>query len=88
MSKTLVKFKEETSSKFGKKPKDRSIQELFNSGAIILDKQSGPTSHQEVDCLKKLMNIKKVGHSGTLDPKVTGVLVSGLGKGTRLILIY
>jgi H/ACA ribonucleoprotein complex subunit 4 len=63
----------------------RSINELFEKGFIVLDKDAGPTSHQCVDNLKKVLSIEKAGHSGTLDPQVTGVLVTGLGKATRLM---
>lgn len=81
----LVKVDEETSNKFGKKPEDRTLEELFERGVINLDKDSGPTSHQVVDYIKSILMIPKAGHSGTLDPKVTGVLLVGLGKATRLM---
>ncbi|MCA9459198.1 MAG: RNA-guided pseudouridylation complex pseudouridine synthase subunit Cbf5 [Nanoarchaeota archaeon] len=81
----LIKKNEKSSKKYGKEPYDRTIEELFETGVIILDKHSGPTSHQEVDNLKKVLKIDKAGHSGTLDPKVTGVLLIGLGRATRLM---
>jgi len=81
----LIKSNEKTDSKFGKKPTKRNFKEILEKGIIIIDKNSGPTSHQIVDNLKKILGIKKAGHSGTLDPKVTGVLVCGLGKGTKLM---
>ncbi len=81
----IVKFKDKPSKKYGKNPYERSFDELLNKGVVVIDKHEGPTSHMIVDMLKKILNVKKAGHSGTLDPKVTGVLVIGLGKGTKLM---
>lgn len=81
----VMKHNEKVNSKYGINPIDRSIDELLNSGFVNLDKDSGPTSHVATDNLKKVLDIKKAGHSGTLDPKVTGVLLIGLGKATRLM---
>lgn len=81
----LIKHDEMPSDKFGKNPHERTIDELLEKGAIIVDKSSGPTSHLETDHLKKALGIDKAGHSGTLDPSVTGVLLIGLGKATRLM---
>lgn len=81
----LIKHDEQPSEKFGKDPYDRTIDELLDKGAIIIDKSSGPTSHQETDHVKKVLEIEKAGHSGTLDPAVTGVLLMGLGRATRLM---
>ncbi|MEM4500392.1 MAG: RNA-guided pseudouridylation complex pseudouridine synthase subunit Cbf5 [Candidatus Woesearchaeota archaeon] len=68
----------------GKYPDERSVEELLNSGIIIIDKPEGPTSHQVSSFVRDLLNVK-CGHSGTLDPKVSGVLPIALGKGTRLL---
>ena len=76
---------DKTSKKYGCEPNNRTIDELLNSGMIVVDKDSGPTSRQTATYLKKVLKIDKVGHSGTLDPKVTGVLVCGLGRATRLM---
>ena len=81
----LINKKSKTSSKFGCEPFKRSLNELFDKGIVMIDKDSGPTSHQTTDSLKKVLKIDKAGHSGTLDPKVTGVLVCGLGRATRLM---
>ncbi len=81
----LVKFKEKTSSKSGKNPYERTITELLDNGVIIIDKDAGPTSHTTADTVKKILKIEKAGHSGTLDPMVTGVLLIGLGRATRLM---
>src|SRR6266581_7170156 len=53
-------------------------------GAILVDKPSGPTSHDVVDAIRRKFGIKKVGHCGTLDPNATGLLIIVLGKATRL----
>ena len=53
-------------------------------GAIVIDKPSGPTSHDVVDAIRRQFGIKKVGHCGTLDPNATGLLVIVLGRGTKL----
>jgi len=53
-------------------------------GAILIDKPSGPTSHDVVDAIRRKFDIKKVGHCGTLDPAATGLLIIVLGRGTKL----
>src|SRR5882724_4288919 len=53
-------------------------------GAILVDKPSGPTSHDVVDAIRRQFKIKKVGHCGTLDPNATGLLIIVLGRGTKL----
>ena len=53
-------------------------------GIIIVNKPSGYTSHTIVSKIRKKFNIKKVGHTGTLDPLATGVLPILLGSGTKL----
>src|ERR1041385_2953529 len=53
-------------------------------GALLIDKPSGPTSHDVVDVIRRKFGIKKVGHCGTLDPNATGLLIIVLGRGTKL----
>src|SRR5687767_15827077 len=53
-------------------------------GALLIDKPSGPTSHDVVDAIRRKFRIKKVGHCGTLDPAATGLLIIVLGKATKL----
>ncbi|MCD6253541.1 MAG: tRNA pseudouridine(55) synthase TruB [Thermotogae bacterium] len=55
------------------------------NGILLIDKPSGPTSHDVVDQVRRKLGIKKVGHAGTLDPIATGLLVLGIGKGTRIL---
>jgi H/ACA ribonucleoprotein complex subunit 4 len=68
----------------------RTIEQLLNYGLILLDKPPGPTSHETVAWTKRLLKIPKIGHSGTLDPQVSGVLPLGLGEATKAlgILLY
>src|SRR5213076_1631842 len=54
-------------------------------GLLLVDKQSGWTSHDVVGKVRRLAATRKVGHAGTLDPMATGVLVLGIGRATRLL---
>lgn len=83
--KVLVKSDAETSDKFGCYPEKRPASELVNYGVINIDKPSGPTSHQVSAYVQKILGLKKSGHSGTLDPKVTGVLPVAIGRATRVV---
>ncbi len=58
------------------------------SGLIILDKPSGPTSFDCVELVRKIFNVEKAGHTGTLDPKVTGVLLILLGESRKLAPLF
>ncbi len=55
-----------------------------NDGLLLVDKPSGPTSHDIVAQIRRRFRIAKVGHGGTLDPMATGLLVILLGKGTKI----
>jgi H/ACA ribonucleoprotein complex subunit 4 len=81
----ITKYDDTINESLGKNPYDRSLHELLEQGYINIDKDAGPTSHQVADHLKKLLGNSKTGHSGTLDPQVTGVLLCGLGGATRLM---
>jgi len=54
-------------------------------GIALVDKPQGPTSHRIVGMARKALGLKKVGHAGTLDPMATGLLVLGVGPGTKLL---
>ena len=54
-------------------------------GLLAIDKPAGITSHDVVDRVRRLLHERKVGHSGTLDPDATGVLLLGVGDATRLL---
>lgn len=83
--KTLTKKEGTTSDKHGCIPEERNIQDLINLGIININKPSGPTSHQVSAYVQKILNLNKSGHSGTLDPKVTGVLPVALSDATRIV---
>jgi len=53
-------------------------------GVLLVDKTSGPTSHDVVEKFRRRSRVKKVGHTGTLDPLATGLLVLCVGRATRL----
>jgi len=53
-------------------------------GILLIDKPSGITSHDVVDDIRKKSGIKRIGHTGTLDPNATGLLILCLGKATKL----
>ena len=54
------------------------------NGIIIIDKPLGRTSHDMVYVMRKMTGIKKVGHTGTLDPEATGVLPVCIGSATKV----
>ncbi len=81
----IIKAETETREYYGKAPENRTIPELLDSGVVIVDKPSGPTSHQVSAWVRDMLGIEKAGHSGTLDPNVTGVLPVALGDGTKLV---
>lgn len=56
----------------------------MTNGLVIIDKPKGYTSHDVVNCVRKIYDTKKVGHTGTLDPDATGVLPICIGNMTRL----
>lgn len=68
----------------GHNPIKRPITEYLKYGIINLDKPSNPSSHEVVAWIKRILKVEKTGHSGTLDPKVTGCLIICLNRATRL----
>ncbi|MDP4012506.1 MAG: RNA-guided pseudouridylation complex pseudouridine synthase subunit Cbf5 [Candidatus Nanoarchaeia archaeon] len=81
----IVKKKAVTSPDYGSEPDKRSVEQLINYGVVNINKPAGPTSHQISAYVKNILGIDKAGHSGTLDPNVTGVLPVALAKGTRVV---
>ncbi|KAK4154576.1 centromere/microtubule binding protein CBF5 [Chaetomidium leptoderma] len=69
----------------GSSPYKRDIKSYVSSGVINLDKPSNPSSHEVVAWLKRMLRVEKTGHSGTLDPKVTGCLIVCIDRATRLV---
>ena len=74
-----------TDDNFGTYYDKRTVEQLLNYGIILLDKPPGPTSHETVAWTKRILKIPKIGHSGTLDPQVSGVLPLGLGEATKAL---
>src|SRR5690606_12195364 len=54
-------------------------------GFLVVDKSSGMTSHDVVARVRRAVGVRKVGHAGTLDPMATGVVVTAIGRVTRLL---
>lgn len=89
--KTVVLDEETTDPGYGSSPSSRPLAALLEYGLVPLDKPRGPTSHEVVAWTRKLLGVEKAGHSGTLDPPVSGVLPIGLGQSTRalsLLLLF
>ena len=74
----------ETDPRFGYDIDKRPISLLLNYGIVNLDKPAGPSSHEVSAFVRKILELKKAGHSGTLDPKVTGVLSVALNRATKI----
>ncbi|MEK7189215.1 MAG: tRNA pseudouridine(55) synthase TruB [Patescibacteria group bacterium] len=58
------------------------------NGFLLANKTSGPTSHDAIYQLRKILGIKKIGHAGTLDPFAEGLLLVGIGEATKLLRHY
>lgn len=85
--KRIIKVQAKTNLNYGKAPEERSVKELLGNGFIILDKPSGPTSHQIDSWIKNFLDVERVGHGGTLDPNATGVLPIAIGDATRALQV-
>ncbi|XP_058102644.1 H/ACA ribonucleoprotein complex subunit 4-like [Magnolia sinica] len=69
----------------GFSPLKRPLAEYIRYGILNLDKPSNPSSHEVVAWIKRILRVDKTGHSGTLDPKVTGNLIVCIDRATRLV---
>lgn len=69
----------------GHNPLKRPLYDYIRYGVINLDKPANPSSHEVVAWLKRMLRVDKTGHSGTLDPKVTGNLIVCIDRATRLV---
>lgn len=58
---------------------------MLSYGVINLDKPANPSSHEVVAWIRRILRVEKTGHSGTLDPKVTGCLIVCVDRATRLV---
>lgn len=70
---------------YGCTPHKRELSEYIKSGFINLDKPCNPSSHEVVAWIKRILRVSKTGHSGTLDPKVSGCLIVCIERATRLV---
>ena len=61
------------------------LNELLRCSFVAIDKPRGPSSHEVAAWARKILGVEKSGHSGTLDPNVSGVLPVGIGKATKLL---
>lgn len=88
--KALVRAHDYTDPSHGCNPEDRPLPQHLKFGVINLDKPRGPTSHEVVSWVERILEVGKAGHGGTLDPKVSGVLpiaLQGATKLTRTLLL-
>ncbi|KAM1419627.1 hypothetical protein ACFXTO_023151 [Malus domestica] len=69
----------------GFSPLKRPLAEYIRYGVLNLDKPANPSSHEVVAWIKRILRVEKTGHSGTLDPKVTGNLIVCIDRATRLV---
>ncbi len=80
----VVRAEDVTSPIHGMAPQNRTLEDLLKSGIVNVDKPPGPSSHEVVSWVKRILGVARAGHSGTLDPKVTGCLPVMLGNGTKI----
>lgn len=83
--KRLVRLEAATDPKYGKPPAERTLDELLERGVVPLDKPAGPTSHQVAAWLRNALQVRAIGHGGTLDPNVTGALPVTLNSGVKAV---
>ncbi|KAJ9273513.1 hypothetical protein DTO212C5_587 [Paecilomyces variotii] len=83
--KLLVRTGHFTPIPAGCTPYKRDLKSYISSGVINLDKPANPSSHEVVAWMKRILRVEKTGHSGTLDPKVTGCLIVCIDRATRLV---
>ncbi len=80
----ILKASDSTNPEYGFESLDNlPIEYLLKNGVIALDKPSGPTSHEVATWVRKILQVERVGHGGTLDPAVTGILPTGIGNATK-----
>ncbi|MHA2361592.1 MAG: RNA-guided pseudouridylation complex pseudouridine synthase subunit Cbf5 [Candidatus Thorarchaeota archaeon] len=80
----ILKAEESTNPEYGYSSlDDLPLEHLLQNGIVILDKPSGPTSHEVATWVRKILKSDRAGHSGTLDPAVTGILPLGIGNATK-----
>jgi len=70
---------------YGTAPSDRPILEYIDKGVVVINKPSGPTSHEIAAYVRDILGVSVAGHSGSLDPGVTGIQPVMIGKATRAV---
>jgi H/ACA ribonucleoprotein complex subunit 4 len=83
-----TKAEDTTDPKFGHLPSERPANQYIQYGTINLDKPAGPTSHEVAAWVKRIMHLNAIGHGGTLDPKVTGILPITLEDSTKVVQAF
>lgn len=78
----------QTDPRFGQPPRERTIEDRLKSSVINFDKPPNVNSHQITAYLKKTMKLDKVGHGGTLDPNVSGLLPIAIGRATPIARVW
>ena len=63
----------------------KTMSQDWTGGVLLVDKSGGPSSFDVIRKIRKNLRIKKVGHTGTLDPMATGLMVVCLGHATRVV---
>ncbi len=81
----LIRAQDVTDPHHGCDPSKRSIKEHLRLGIVNLDKPVGPTSHEIVAWVKRVLKVRRAGHGGTLDPGVSGVLPTALEDATKIV---
>ncbi|MEM2192544.1 MAG: hypothetical protein QXG38_02895, partial [Candidatus Hadarchaeales archaeon] len=84
----LTKAHDTTDPAHGCEPRKRRLQDYLRLGAINLDKPRGPTSHEVTAWVKRVLEVEKAGHGGTLDPAVSGVLVVAIEDATKVLQAF
>jgi len=82
-----VKEEGETDERYGCNPFKRPMEEYIRKGFVCIDKPMGPSSHEVVVWVRRILEVEKTGHTGTLDPRVTGVLPIMIEQATKLVQI-
>ncbi|PIP67376.1 MAG: tRNA pseudouridine(55) synthase TruB [Parcubacteria group bacterium CG22_combo_CG10-13_8_21_14_all_41_9] len=67
---------------------EKSQEQTNYNGFLLVNKPSGPTSHDIIDQLRRIALIRQIGHAGTLDPFASGLLLVGIGEATKLLRHY
>lgn len=80
-----VKDETTTDERYGVYPNNREMTEYIKKGIACVDKPFGPTSHEVTAWVRKILEVEKTGHAGTLDPHVTGALPVLIENSVKLL---